>query len=855
MGVVVSAKRTRSDVPAASTSLANHSIKTNPVPRALFNSALVPQPPVGPTVTTYAGDCATPQTTFAVGDTVCVKVSGVTLSSPARQLALINANDTVIFSADITSDPQTNTFTVPATTTFGNISVDNRGTWFAAIFNPFLYYSEGTSSFSVADPHNPTADNGVSVTSINSEVQSGSQVIFSLQVKNYGPDNSANVQLASDVPANTTFVSFQQVSGPTFVCNNPDPMTTGTTTCTISTFNWPGPEAIFTAIYKVNDSVANGTQIVDTATVSADTDDQNSRDNSSASASVINNGPTGTSCSFDCPENIVTTATSQNGAVVTFPSAINLVGACGAVSASPKSGSVFPVGTTLVNVTSDAGPSCSFTVTVSDTPAPTITCPPDQAATADQTGTATVNVGTPTTTPSTGVSVTFERSDGAASVTDPFPTGTTGITWTVTDSIGRKASCTQTITVHPPCASDAQPPTITAPSDITTATGPNSTTCGVVLDADQLGQPVVTDDCAATFTVSGIPAGNLFPIGTTTLTYTATDGSGHTASAVQHITVSDNTPPVIFAPADASYTCPEQVPALSASQAFGPSIIVNNQEVPGPVFDNCGVQSVTASETRSGVGSLLSPLVITRTYTAIDVHNNSASAVQIITVTDGTPPTITAPPDVTAYTGPNATTCDTVVSNAVLGTASAQDNCAGVTVSRSPSGNTFPVGTTSVVWTARDWAGNIATATQQVTVIDNTPPVITTNGQTPSMWPPNHSYHTFTVTDFVSSVFDNCGGVSVGDVVIDHVTSDEAENGNGSGNTLNDIVIASDCKSVQLRAEREGGGNGRVYTITFRLTDTHGNVTTTTAHVVVPHNVGETAVDSGVHYTVNGTCP
>jgi len=129
----------------------------------------------------------------------------------------------------------------------------------------------------------------------------------------------------------------------------------------------------------------------------------------------------------------------------------------------------------------------------------------------------------------------------------------------------------------------------------------------------------------------------------------------------------------------------------------------------------------------------------------------------------------------------------------------------------------------------------------------------TTNGQTPVLWPANHAYHTFNVTDFVTGVSDNCGGVSIGDVVIQRVTSDEVENGPGSGNTLNDIVIAAGCKSVQLRAERENDADGRVYTITFMLTDTHGNVTTKTSQVHVPKNLGVPVVDSGPHYTV--TCP
>jgi hypothetical protein len=234
---------------------------------------------------------------------------------------------------------------------------------------------------------------------------------------------------------------------------------------------------------------------------------------------------------------------------------------------------------------------------------------------------------------------------------------------------------------------------------------------------------------------------------------------------------------------------------------------------------------------------------------------NSTTVSVTFTVADTTPPSITAPPAVLAYTGPGATSCDTVVSNATLGSPTTADNCGPITVTRTPSGNTFPVGSTTVVWKATDGAGNFTTATQTVTVVDNTVPVITLNGNTPSMWPPNHKYQTFTVANFVSSVFDNCGGVSVNDVVITNVTSDETENGNGDGNTLNDIVIAADCRSLQLRSERDGNGDGRVYTITFRLTDTHGNSTTATANVVVRHNPGETPVNSGVHYSVNSSCP
>ena len=136
--------------------------------------------------------------------------------------------------------------------------------------------------------------------------------------------------------------------------------------------------------------------------------------------------------------------------------------------------------------------------------------------------------------------------------------------------------------------------------------------------------------------------------------------------------------------------------------------------------------------------------------------------------------------------------------------------------------------------------GTTGTATRTVIVVDNGLPVINLNGQSYTLWPPNHNYHTFNINQFVVSASDGCDGtIDINDVVIFKVTSDETENGGGDGNTNNDIVIAANCKSVQeLRSERNGGGNGRVYTIHFRVTDSNGNVATATAKVKVPEGRG-----------------
>jgi hypothetical protein len=69
------------------------------------------------------------------------------------------------------------------------------------------------------------------------------------------------------------------------------------------------------------------------------------------------------------------------------------------------------------------------------------------------------------------------------------------------------------------------------------------------------------------------------------------------------------------------------------------------------------------------------------------------------------------------------------------------------------------------------------------------------------------------------------------------VTSNEPVLGHGSGNTSPDWIVLDD-HHVQLRAEREGGGNGRIYTTTITCTDTGGNSSNGQVEVTVPHDQG-----------------
>jgi Immunoglobulin I-set domain len=156
--------------------------------------------------------------------------------------------------------------------------------------------------------------------------------------------------------------------------------------------------------------------------------------------------------------------------------------------------------------------------------------------------------------------------------------------------------------------------------------------------------------------------------------------------------------------------------------------------------------------------------------------------------------------------------------------------------------------------------GACGSATQTATLtVSNTPPSITATTSDISVWPPNHQYQTFTAADFGITASSGCDGDLTNSVVIASVSSDEPENSAGAdGNTFADIVIAANCKSVDLRRERDGDLNGRVYTITFKVTDSVGQTSTVTVTVSVPlNNNGSPAVNNGPGggYTVNSLCP
>jgi len=193
-----------------------------------------------------------------------------------------------------------------------------------------------------------------------------------------------------------------------------------------------------------------------------------------------------------------------------------------------------------------------------------------------------------------------------------------------------------------------------------------------------------------------------------------------------------------------------------------------------------------------------------------------------VTIVDTTPPTLTVP----ASLDLNATSAAGAVGTYSASASDLVNGPVAVTCAP-PSGSTFPLGVTTVTCSASDAAGNDASAQFDVTVIDADPPVIHSIVATPNtIWPPNKKLTAVTVTVDVDDNVDPAPLVRIFAV------------------TCNEPIAAGDAVitgplTVNLRADRDAHGTGRVYTIFIEAIDAAGNRSTGSVTVTVPHDQGK----------------
>jgi sugar lactone lactonase YvrE len=131
-------------------------------------------------------------------------------------------------------------------------------------------------------------------------------------------------------------------------------------------------------------------------------------------------------------------------------------------------------------------------------------------------------------TPLFGDTITLSQSPAP-----PYPLGSTGVTLTVTDNIGKSAECKATVTVI-----DTTPPDLVCSANqVLECTGPGGAAAVVGATA--------TDNCSVAAAPVCVPPSGTFPIGSTTVTCTASDGSSNTGSCQSTVKVVDTTAPVV----------------------------------------------------------------------------------------------------------------------------------------------------------------------------------------------------------------------------------------------------------------------------------------------------------------------
>ena len=219
---------------------------------------------------------------------------------------------------------------------------------------------------------------------------------------------------------------------------------------------------------------------------------------------------------------------------------------------------------------------------------------------------------------------------------------------------------------------------------------------------------------------------------------------------------------------------------------------------------------------------------------ATDAAGNTSTETFSVTVRDNTAPRITVPPNITVEaTGPNGAVVQygTNQSNSCSATDIA-DRSPTISYSGTPSGSTFPIGTTTLTCTATDSSGNSSTAIFSVTVQDTTAPSVSCSVSPNTLRLPANNHKLVTITASVS-VTD--GGSGADGFTLVSVTSDQRDSGLARDDVPNDIqgwTINTNDTTGQLRAERYGGA--RTYKLTYRGKDKAGNTANCQKTVTVP---------------------
>ncbi|MEC9475668.1 MAG: HYR domain-containing protein [Planctomycetota bacterium] len=444
-----------------------------------------------------------------------------------------------------------------------------------------------------------------------------------------------------------------------------------------------------------------------------------------------------------------------------------------ALSSTHLPGDFFEVGETMVTYTladsSDNTVLASFSIQVTDDEAPLFESAPgsqDLGTEPDQCG-STATWDAPATSDNCGVSsLTSSHQSG-----DFFLLGTTTVVMTLVDLHGQTTTHQFDIVV-----SDTQAPLIhDMPASVTQSADRGA--CGAIIEWTA---PTTSDNCPSPSLFTDHPPGSFFPVGTTTVTYTASDANGLDTSSTFQVSITDDEAPgFITSPGDM---------ALTTNPGECVATVVWDAPQTG---DNCAVLSLGSdylSGTHFEVGSTLV------TMTLVDINGNASTHQFTIAVTDDELPQMEGLPADFSVTSE----LDLCGASVTWTEPTTSDNCSGLTtISSHSSGDYFPVGPTVVDYTVTDASGNEVEDSFVLTVTDDQDPVFDSAPESMTL----------------SSGLGDCGAVASWDAP----------------------TVSDNCETTNLNISHESGDFFNVGTtfVTLSLADGHGNLAQHTFIVTV----------------------
>ena len=370
---------------------------------------------------------------------------------------------------------------------------------------------------------------------------------------------------------------------------------------------------------------------------------------------------------------------------------------------------------------------------------------------------------------------------------DSSTVGIYNLTYDVTDNAGNNAVTeVRVITVQ-----DMEAPVVTAPANITVAaTDANGTDAINASISEFLNAARAQDTVDGEISTILNDAPITFALGVTSVVFSAQDSNGNTGFSQSSVTISDQTAPVML---------------LAGEENLLLNVGVDYQEQGASALDNVD-GDISEKIVIAGLVDTTVPGLYIITYSVNDAAGNDVFLSRLVTVQDGSAPILTAPDDivVNAEDASGVAITQQEITD-FLNSVIAQDDVEGqITVISHDAPAIFSLGTTQVMFSASDSAGNTGFITANVTVVDTEVPVLNLNGANTINLELNQTYQ------------------ELGATALDNV----------DGNITSQIIISNNVNTAFAGT----------YQVIYSVTDTSGNQSNITRNVEVVEEEEEVGI-------------